>query len=120
MGYSFSGTRTATLMVAAGIALYCLVTLYEKRSVIFLGASLAVFVGFMVLPFNNIVTNRIRSTFNGAKDASAAIRDYDRHQVQPYIQDHPLGGAAFSPAAWKGQNTIRDITWKCFSRTADT
>jgi putative inorganic carbon (hco3(-)) transporter len=99
LGYSYSGTRTATLMIVAGIGFYCLVTPYEKRTLRFLGVSLATFIALMVLPFNNIVTNRIRSTFQGSKDASAAVRDYDRHQVQPYIQDHMMGGGIFTSGA---------------------
>ena len=36
LGYSYSGTRTATLMIVAGICLYCVSTLYEKRTIFFL------------------------------------------------------------------------------------
>ena len=50
----------------------------------------------MVMPYQNAITYRIRSTFEGTKDASAAIRDYDRHEVQPYIQAHPMGGGIFT------------------------
>ncbi len=48
------------------------------------------------MPFQNTVTNRIKSTFQGSEDASAYVRDYDRHEVQPYIQAHPLGGGIFT------------------------
>jgi putative inorganic carbon (HCO3(-)) transporter len=96
LGYSYSGTRTATLMVISGILFYCLSTIYERRTVIFLLYSVLVFTVLMVMPYQNAVTGRIRSTFEGTKDASAAIRDYDRHEVQPYIQGHPLGGGIFT------------------------
>jgi cell division protein FtsW (lipid II flippase) len=96
LGYSYSGTRTATLMIIAGLLLYCLSTFYERRTVVFLLYSLLVFTVLMVMPYQNAITNRIRSTFEGTKDASAAIRDYDRHEVQPYIQAHPLGGGIFT------------------------
>lgn len=96
LGYSYSGTRTATLMVVAGILLYCLSTIFERRTLIFLLYSVVVFTLLMVLPYQNAITNRIRSTFEGTKDASAAIRDYDRHEVQPYIQAHPMGGGIFT------------------------
>jgi hypothetical protein len=96
LGYSYSGTRTATLMIIAGILLYSLSTIYEKRTVIFLLYSLLVFTILMVMPYQNAITYRIRSTFEGTNDASAAIRDYDRHEVQPYIQAHPIGGGIFT------------------------
>ncbi len=96
LGYSYSGTRTATLMIVAGICLYCISTLYEKRTIGFLIFSVLTVTALMVLPFQNVVTNRIQSTFEGTKDQSAALRDYNRHQVQPYIQDHPIGGGIFT------------------------
>jgi hypothetical protein len=96
LGYSYSGTRTATLMIIAGILLYCLSTIFERRTVVFLLYSLLVFTLLMVMPYQNAITYRIRSTFQGTRDASAAIRDYDRHEVQPYIQAHPMGGGIFT------------------------
>ena len=96
LGYSYSGTRTATLMIAAGILLYCIATLYERRTIIFLMISVLSFIGLMVIPYENAVTNRIKSTFQGTKDASASVRDYNRHEVQPYIQEHPFGGGIFT------------------------
>jgi membrane protein YdbS with pleckstrin-like domain len=96
MGYSFSGTRTATMMIFAGIGLYCISTLYEKKTMIFMVFSIVLFTGLMVLPYQNTITNRIRSTFEGTKDESAALRDFNRHQVQPYIQDHPIGGGIYT------------------------
>ena len=36
LGYSYSGTRTATLMIIAGILLYCLSTIFERRTLVFL------------------------------------------------------------------------------------
>jgi len=96
LGYSYSGTRTATLMIVAGILLYCVSTIYERRTLVFLLYSLLVFTLLMIMPYQNAITYRIRSTFEGTKDASAAIRDYDRHEVQPYIQAHPMGGGIFT------------------------
>jgi putative inorganic carbon (hco3(-)) transporter len=96
LGYSYSGTRTATLMIVSGILLYFISTIYERRTVVFILYSALVFIALMVNPRQNAITNRIRSTFEGTNDASAAIRDYDRHQVQPYIQGHPMGGGIFT------------------------
>jgi putative inorganic carbon (hco3(-)) transporter len=99
LGYSYSGTRTATLMIIAGILMYCLATIYERRTWTFILYSFMVFAVMYKMPIDNPVTNRIRSTFEGTRDASAAIRDYNRHQVQPYIQEHPIGGGIFTAGA---------------------
>ncbi len=96
LGYSYSGTRTATVMIVAGVILYCISTIFERRTVVFMIGFCIVFSGLMMMPYQNVITNRIRSTFEGTKDASAAIRDYDRHEVQPYIQAHPIGGGIFT------------------------
>jgi len=96
LGYSFSGTRTATLMILMGIILYCISTLYEKRTIIFMVVCAGFIFSLFVLPFQTPVTYRIKSTFEGTKDASASLRDFDRNQVQPYIQAHPLGGGIFT------------------------
>jgi putative inorganic carbon (HCO3(-)) transporter len=99
LGYSYSGTRTATLMIIAGILMYCLATIYERRTWTFIFYSLLVFAVMYKMPIHNPVTNRIQSTFEGSRDASAAVRDYNRHQVQPYIQEHPMGGGIFTVGA---------------------
>lgn len=90
---SYTGTRTATLMIVAGAVFYCVLTLYEKRTIIFSGVF-----GFMLLfllfapIYNNMVINRLRSTFEGSKDPSAKVRDINRAIVQPYVYSHPIGG----------------------------
>ena len=97
LGYSYSGTRTSTLMIMAGIIFYIMATLYEKRTFIFLAISVLAFTFLILAPIHSSpVLERIRTTFQGTKDASAAIRDYDRHQVQPYIQAHPIGGGVYT------------------------
>ena len=96
LAYSYSGTRTATMMIIVGITLYCLSTLNERRTIHFLGFSITIFAFLYLLPYQNPITSRIRSTFEGTRDESAALRDYNRHQVQPYIQDHPIGGGIYT------------------------
>jgi putative inorganic carbon (hco3(-)) transporter len=96
LGYSYSGTRTATLMIVGGVLMYCVSAIFERRTVNFLLCALGLFLLLMFFPYQNVVTNRIRSTFSGTNDQSASIRDYDRHEVQPYIQAHPMGGGIFT------------------------
>lgn len=90
---SFTGTRTATLMIVAGAVFYCVLTLYEKRTVIFSGVFGFLLAFLLVAPiYNNMVINRLRSTFEGSKDPSAKVRDINRAIVQPYVYSHPIGG----------------------------
>jgi len=101
---SYSGTRTANLMIAAGIAAYGIFTINEKRTAALIIA-FVFFTGALLFgPFqNNPVVFRMKSTLEGNKDASANIRDYNRHNVQPYIWSHPLGGGINTTGA-EGQN----------------
>jgi putative inorganic carbon (hco3(-)) transporter len=96
LAYAYSGTRTATLMVVVGLFIYCVATMYEKRTIIFATLAILGFLVFMYMPFSPPWIGRVRSTFSGTKDASAAIRDFNRHRVQPYLYDHPMGGGIFT------------------------
>ena len=89
----YTGTRTGTMMIVAGIVFYCVLTLYEKRTLIFSGAFVFMLVGLLVAPvYDNMFINRLRSTFEGSKDPSAMVRDINRKMVQPYVYNHPIGG----------------------------
>jgi putative inorganic carbon (HCO3(-)) transporter len=89
---SFSGTRTAIVMVAFGVAFYILVTIRSKTTIILtivtiLGAGVLLFG-----PFYGSTVQRIRSTFNMEEDASMGVRDRKRIRLQSYVQAHPFGG----------------------------
>lgn len=93
MASSYTGTRTATLMVIAGMAFYCILTLYEKRTILFSAIFGFGIMGLMFAPiYDNMIINRLRSTFEGSKDPSAMARDLNRKMVQPYVWSHPIGG----------------------------
>ena len=90
---SYTGTRTATLMIVAGVAFYAVMTLYQRRTIIFSALFAMLMVFIMIVPiYDNVIINRIRSTFEGSKDPSAFVRDLNRKSVQPYIYRHPIGG----------------------------
>ena len=90
---SYSGTRTANVVFAANIAAYFVFTLGERRTFMFAAATVFA-LGFLLFgPFkNNQVVWRVRTTFEGTKEASAVVRDVNRHAVQPYVWQHPIGG----------------------------
>ena len=91
LGMSYSGTRTTIVIVPSGIALYLLMTIKNRTTLITLFVSL--FIGFLVMfaPVDNPSLNRVRSTFN-PNDPSLNVRDVNRHYIQPYIYAHPIGG----------------------------
>ena len=92
-GVVVSGTRTAYVMVVASIALYLMMTMNNKRTIII--SSLLLF-GFMYLLYgpigNNHYVERVRSGFVGSDDESLALRDYKRNATQSYMYSQPLGG----------------------------
>jgi len=96
LAFSFTGTRTSNLMLIAGLFFYCVVTIYEKKTVRFLIASILAFIFVMTVPIYNPVLVRIRTTFAGSKDPSAALRDFNRKRIQPYIYSHPIGGVIYT------------------------
>ncbi len=91
LGMTYSGTRTTTVMMPAGICLYVLITLKNKATIMTLFITLLSVLFIMFAPIDNPTLNRMRSTFD-AKDESLNVRDVNRHRIQPYIYDHPIGG----------------------------
>lgn len=93
MASSYTGTRTGTMMIVAGIVFYVVLNLYEKKTLIFSGVFVMMIVGLLFAPiYDNMIINRLRSTFEGSKDPSAMARDLNRAIVQPYAYTHPIGG----------------------------
>lgn len=93
LGMSYSGTRTASLMLVAGTALYIVMTIYRKSTLIlaFSGVLLLAFILFVPI-YGNVTINRFRSAFQPpSKDASFDTRTIHRHQMQPFLHSHPFG-----------------------------
>ncbi len=92
LGMAYSGTRTTNILLPAAIALYGIVTIQNKVTLIALFCSiLAIMFIFFAPIHSNPTLNRIRTTFD-AKDASLNVRDRNRQYIQPYIYKHPIGG----------------------------
>lgn len=97
LGSSYSGTRTCNLMIVAGVIIYLIFTLNEVRTYMLM--IFFVFFGIFMLygPFkNNLIVQRISTTFKGNKDASAMLRSINRHRIQPFLHDHPMGGGIYT------------------------
>lgn len=91
LGMFYSGTRTTTVILPAGMALYLFMTIRNKTTLITVFASAIIAFFVIYVPIDNPVLNRVRSTFN-SQDASLNVRDVNRHYIQPYIYAHPIGG----------------------------
>lgn len=91
LGMFYSGTRTTTVILPAGMALYLFMTIRSRTTIITLFASVLITLFILYVPVDNAVLNRVRSTFN-SQDASLNVRDVNRHYIQPYIYAHPIGG----------------------------
>lgn len=95
LGMSYSGTRTTTIMMPSGIALYILITLKNKATLMTLFVTFISVLFIMFAPIDNPTLNRMRSTFD-SEDESLNVRTLNRKFIQPYIHAHPLGGGVAS------------------------
>jgi putative inorganic carbon (HCO3(-)) transporter len=102
LGMSYAGTRTTTVMLPSGIALYVLMTLKNKATLMTLFVTLLGVLFLIFAPIDNPTINRMRSTFD-SKDESLNVRTENRHRIQPYIHTHPFGGGI----ATSGVNGVR-------------
>ncbi len=91
LGMFYSGTRTTTVILPAGMSLYLFMTIRSKTTIITLFVSALIAFFILYVPVDNPVLNRVRSSFN-SQDASLNVRDVNRHYIQPYIYAHPIGG----------------------------
>ncbi|HUX84280.1 MAG TPA: O-antigen ligase family protein [Chitinophagaceae bacterium] len=92
LGMAFSGTRTATAIIPAAILLFGLMTITNRKTLIFLCAFVMIGGIAMFGPFYGDATlNRMRTAFIGDKDPSMMVRDIHRKAIQPLMYSHPFG-----------------------------
>ena len=93
LAMTYSGTRTATLMLTVEIVLYVLMTITEKKTLIFFSFFVVLLLGVIFGPsYGNRTLRRLKSTFDLKSEESLQVRDINRHNIQPYIYAHPIGG----------------------------
>ena len=100
---SYSGTRTAIALIAAGLAFYVTIMLHNRRTLFASMIMVAIGVMLMFGPFYGSTMSRLRTTFQVSEDPSMAVRDYKRLSFHQYIQSHPIGGGLYTV----GQNGKR-------------
>jgi putative inorganic carbon (hco3(-)) transporter len=90
---SFSGTRTAYAVVAIGAVFLIILTIRNRRTLIFVGLAIITAIFVLYAPiYSNRTLIRIRTTFQGSDDPSMRVRDNTRVAYQSYIRNHPIGG----------------------------
>jgi len=89
---SYSGTRTATVMLVVEVILYILMTSTQRKTIVF-SIFFALLLGAVLFTpsYGNGTLNRLKSTFE-TDDESLKVRDENRKYIQPYILSHPIGG----------------------------
>lgn len=95
LGMSYSGTRTANLMLIAGLVFYILMTIYQKKTQILALIAGLIFLFILYAPiYGNIILNRFRTAFTSppSENASYQVRLHHRKMMQPYMYAHPFGG----------------------------
>lgn len=89
---AYSGTRTATAMVAVGFVLLTLLNINSMKVIVFAAVCFLAGAAIIFGPFHNATVIRLRSTFAPSDDPSMGVRDYKRLLNQSYIISHPIGG----------------------------
>jgi len=92
LSMSYSGTRTAMVMVPVGIYFYILCTINNVKTLTFSILAATIFIILIFGPFYGGTLSRLRTAFNPQEDASMSVRDFKRNKLQPYVQSHPIGG----------------------------
>ncbi|HVS96520.1 MAG TPA: O-antigen ligase family protein [Puia sp.] len=92
-GMLFSGTRTANVMLIAGLGMYVLLTINRVSTRVFALGAAFLLIGILYAPiYSNYSLNRFRSSFIGTHDESYNVRVMARNFIRPYMLSHPFGG----------------------------
>ena len=107
LAMAYSGTRTATFMLIVEVILYILMTINQKRTLLFTGVFAFLCCVIMLVPsYGNGTLIRLRSAFDLSKEESLKVRDVNRHNIQPYIYQHPIGGGIGTTGAVYAQYNV--------------
>ncbi len=96
---AFTGTRTAFVLLPAGLAFFAALTLQRH---IVAGLVFFLMMGglFVMMPTSNPTIYRMQSAFKPQKDASMNTRLTNQEKIQPFIQSHPIGGGLGSTGSF--------------------
>lgn len=95
----YSGTRAAFVLVPLALLLFTYITFNPKVIAL---TTLLLFAGAVVVYKSpgNPTLYRVRSAFTPNKDESMQLRLNNQKDIQPFIQNHPMGGGLGSTGEW--------------------
>ncbi|MBK0383666.1 O-antigen ligase family protein [Pedobacter sp. SD-b] len=96
---TYSGTRSAYILVPAAFLMFVVLKLNRFLIAITIPISLA-FLILINVPTSNITLTRFQSAFRPNEDASYNVRKLNQKRVQPFIQTHPFGGGLGGSGIW--------------------
>jgi putative inorganic carbon (hco3(-)) transporter len=96
---AYTGTRTAFALVPVGGFFYGILIL-NKRVLMIGGFMMLLGTAFVLKSTSSGVVYRIQSAFKPGKDDSMNLRLTNQKKIQPFIQNHPLGGGLGSCGMW--------------------
>ena len=89
---SFSGTRTAYIVVPVGLSIYILLTIQSRNTKYLIIATILSLLFILYAPIYNPIFYRIKTAFNPTEDASYIVREENRAFIRPFIHANPMGG----------------------------
>ncbi|GHB61427.1 O-antigen ligase family protein [Persicitalea jodogahamensis] len=102
----YSGTRGGYVLIPAGLAMFFI--LRFNRTLLVLAAMGAfAFAVLIMIPTSNPTLFRFQTAFKPSDDDSFNLRIMNQKRIQPYIQQHPIGGGLGATGVW-GQRFAPD------------
>lgn len=95
----FSGTRTAFIILPAGI--FMMTAMNPKKGMIILSAStLLIGISLLTIPTENAQILRLRTAFEPETSDSYRLRVQNQAYIQPIIQEYPMGNGLGTTGIW--------------------
>lgn len=86
----YTGTRTATVLLAVGLVIFTAISLNRYAIIIFVLGAIG-FVGLMIRPTSNRALFVMMTAFQGSEDPSMQVRLKNQQLVRTFIQSKPIG-----------------------------
>ena len=103
---AYTGTRTAYVLIPAGLFFFTLMT-FRKEVIMIAFVGILLGAGMMMKSTSNPIIFRIQSAFKPQEDASMQLRLKNQAFIQPFIHKHPMGAGLGSTGLW-GQRFTPD------------
>jgi len=102
LGCFWSGTRTAYIVIPAGIFFVTLMAITKRQwnLVVFSGVMMTGGIFLTQIPTSNNTLYRFQTAFNPSEDRSYQVRLNTQARIKSIVQQHPFGGGLGSCGAW--------------------